>query len=108
MALTSAELYELILAALNYLQGDGGQFRKGYEKAGVTREEFWLLNRFRYFPGTVAPSDFLTYGPYTSVAIYEQHLESLVGKKFAEKVQEGRYRAADNGRKLIEQLYRDY
>lgn len=108
MALTNAGLYELILAALNYLQDDGGQFRKGYEKAGLTREEFWLLNRFRYFPGTVAPGDFLTYGPYASVAVYEQQLEALVGKKCAEKVEEGRYRSAESGRKLIEQQYRDY
>ena len=108
MALTSAGFYELILAALNYLQDDGSQFRKGVEKAGLTREEFWLLNRFRYFPGTVAPSDFLTYGPYTSVAIYEQQLETLVGKKYAEQVAEGRYRSTESGRKLIEQQYRDY
>lgn len=108
MALSSAELYALILSALNYLQDDGGQFRKGVEKAGLTREEFWLLNRFRYFPGTVAPGDFLTYGPYASVVVYVQQLEALVSKKLAEKVGEGRYRAAEAGRKLIEQQYRDY
>ncbi len=108
MPLTAAELYALILSALNYLQDDGGQFRKGQEKAGLTREMFWLLSRFRYFPGTVAPGDFLTFGPYASTSTYEQQLESLVAKKFAEKVGEGRYRAAESGRKLIEQLYRDY
>ncbi|CAG0927767.1 hypothetical protein TFLX_00607 [Thermoflexales bacterium] len=108
MALTSAELYALILAALNYLQDDGGQFRKGQEKAGLTREEFWLLNRFRYFPGTVAPGDFLTFGPYASLSTYEQQLESLVTKKFAEMVDAGRYRSAEAGRKFVEQLYRDY
>lgn len=108
MALTSAELYALTLSALNYLQDDGGQFRKGSEKAGLTREEFWLLNRFRYFPGTVAPGDFLTFGPYASMSMYEQQLESLVTKKFAEKVDAGRYRAAESGRKLVEQMYRDY
>ena len=68
----AAELYALVLSALNYLQDDGGQFRKGAEKAGLTREEFWLLNRFRYFPGTVAPGDFLTFGPYASLSTYEQ------------------------------------
>ncbi len=47
MALSPAELYALVLSALNYLQDDGGQFRKGAEKAGLTREEFWLLTRFR-------------------------------------------------------------
>jgi hypothetical protein len=108
MAPTSAELYALILSALNYLQDDGGQFRKGAEKAGLTREEFWLLNRFRYFPGTVAPGDFLTFGPYSSISTYEQHLDSLVAKKFAEMVEAGRYRAAEAGRKLVDQMYRDY
>lgn len=108
MALTSAELYALILAALNYLQDDGGQFRKGQEKAGLSREEFWLLNRFRYFPGTVAPGDFLTFGPYASLSTYEQQLDSLVAKKFAELVDPGRYRSAETGRKFVEQLYRDY
>jgi hypothetical protein len=108
MAPTSAELYALILAALNYLQDDGGRFRKGTEKAGLTREEFWLLNRFRYFPGTVAPGDFLTFGPYASISTYEQQLESLVAKKFAEMVEAGRYRAAEAGRKLVDQMYRDY
>ncbi len=108
MALSPAELYALVLSALNYLQDDGGQFRKGAEKAGLTREEFWLLTRFRYFPGTVTPGDFLTFGPYTSLSIYEQQLESLVAKKFAETVEIGRYRSAEAGRKLVEQLYRDY
>ena len=108
MAPTSAELYALILSALNYLQDDGGQFSKGAEKAGLTRAEFWLLNRFRYFPGTVAPGDFLTFGPYSSTSTYEQQLESLVAKKFAEKVEASRYRAAEAGRKLVDQMYRDY
>ena len=108
MALSPAELYALVLSALNYLQDDGGQFRKGQEKAGLTREEFWLLNRFRYFPGTVAPGDFLTFGPYASVSTYEQQLASLVAKKFAEAVDIDRYRSAEVGRKLVEQLYRDY
>jgi hypothetical protein len=108
MALSPAELYALVLSALNYLQNDGGQFRKGQEKAGLTREEFWLLNRFRYFPGTVAPGDFLTFGPYASASTYEQHLEALVAKKFAETVDTGRYRSAEAGRKLVDQLYRDY
>jgi len=108
MAPTSAELYALILSALNYLQDDGGQFRKGAGKAGLTREEFWLLNRFRYFPGTVAPGDFLTFGPYSSTSTYEQQLESLVTKRFAEKVEASRYRAAEAGRRLVDQMYRDY
>ena len=83
-------------------------FARAQEKAGLTREEFWLLNRFRYFPGTVAPGDFLTFGPYASVSTYEQQLESLVAKKFAEAVDTGRYRSAEAGRKLVDQLYRDY
>jgi hypothetical protein len=108
MALSPAELYALVLSALNYLQDDGGQFRKGQEKAGLTRDEFWLLNRFRYFPGTVAPGDFLTFGPYASASTYEQRLDSLVAKQFAEVVDTGRYRSAEAGRKLVDQLYRDY
>jgi hypothetical protein len=108
MALSAAGLYALVLSALNYLQDDGGQFRRGADKAGLAREEFWLLNRFRYFPGTVAPGDFLTFGPYASISTYEQQLESLVAKKFAEVVDTGRYRPAEAGRKLVDQLYRDY
>src|SRR5512139_2274707 len=100
MALSPADLYALVLSALNYLQDDGGQFRKGQEKAGLTRDEFWLLNRFRYFPGTVAPGDFLTFGPYASVSTYEERLEALITKKFAETVDAGRYRLAEAGRKL--------
>jgi hypothetical protein len=108
MVLPPADLYALVLSALNYLQDDGGQFRLGAEKAGLTREEFWLLNRFRYFPGSVAPGDFLTFGPYASPSTYEQRLESLAAKKFAEAVDTGRYRLAEAGRKLVEQIYRDY
>ncbi len=108
MAPSAADMYALVLSALNYLQDDGGQFRKGADKAGLTREEFWLLNRFRYFPGSVAPSDFLTFGPYASASRYEQSLEALAAKNFAEKVEVGRYRVAEAGRKFIEQLYRDY
>ena len=108
MALSAADLYALVLSALTYLQDDGGQFRKGGDKAGLTRAEFWLLNRFRYFPGTVAPGDFLTFGPYASISTYEQQLESLAAKKFAETVDTNRYRSAEAGRKLVEQLYRDY
>lgn len=108
MALSSAELYSLILAALTYLQDDGQQFERGIAKAALTPDEFWLLNRFRYFPGSAAPSDFLTFGPYTSTSIYQRNLDALVTKKYAEAIETGRYRANDNGRKLIETLYRDY
>ncbi len=108
MAPSAADVYAVVLSALNYLQDDGGQLRKNVDKAGLTREEYWLLNRFRYFPGTVAPSDFLTFGPYASASAYESSLESLALKKFVEKVEAGRYRFAETGRKFIEQLYRDY
>lgn len=108
MAFSSAELYSLILAALTYLQDDGRQFERAVEKAGLSRDEFWLLNRFRYFPGSVAPSDFLTFGPYTSTSIYARNLEALTAKKYAEAIEPGRYRVNDTGRKLIETLYRDY
>jgi hypothetical protein len=108
MALSSAEMYSLILAALTYLQDDGHQFEHGVEKARLTPDEFWLLNRFRYFPGSAAPGDFLTFGPYTSVSIYERNLEALVTKKYAETIEAGRYRSSEAGRKLIELQYRDY
>jgi hypothetical protein len=108
MALSSAELYSSILAALTYLQDDGQQFERGVEKANLTTDEFWLLNRFRYFPGSVAPSDFLTFGPYTSVSIYEHNLKALTAKKYAESIEDGRYRVSDAGRKFIDTLYRDY
>ncbi len=108
MALSSAELYSLILAALTYLQDDGQQFERGIAKAALTPDEFWLLNRFRYFPGSVASGDFLTFGPYTSVSIYERNLEALVAKKYAETIEAGRYRSSETGRKLIDTLYRDY
>lgn len=108
MTLASAELYSLILAALTYLQNDGHQFERGIAKASLTHDEFWLLNRFRYFPGSVAASDFLTFGPYTSTSIYQHNLDALAAKKYAETIQPGRYRSSDSGRKLIDTLYRDY
>lgn len=108
MALDSAEFYSLILAALNYLQDDDGLFERGFEKAGLDRREVWLLNRFRYFPGSVAPADFLTFGPYTSISHHAQSLETLVEKKYAEKVDASRFRASETGRKLMDGLYRDY
>lgn len=108
MALTSAELYSLILAALTYLQDDGQQFERGIEQANLTRDEFWLLNRFRYFPGSVAASDFLTFGPYTSTSIYQRNLDALTAKRYAEQIDAGRYRSIAAGRKLIDSLYRDY
>jgi len=108
MALSSADWYDLILAALNYLQDDGGQFQRGLEKGGLSRDELWLLYRFSYFPGSVAPSDFLTFGPYTSVSNHQKTIELLTAKKYAEQVDAGRYRASEAGRKFIETLYRDY
>ena len=108
MALSSAEWYDLILAALNYLQDDGGQFQRGLDKGGLSRDELWLLYRFGYFPGSVAPSDFLTFGPYTSVSNHQKIIDLLIAKKYAEQVGPGRYRASDAGRRFIEALYRDY
>lgn len=108
MILSGAEIYRLVLSALTYLQDDGGQFQRGYEKAGLASDEFWLLNRFRYFPGSVAPNDFLTFGPYASVSTYARLLDSLAAKKFAEALEGGRYRSNEAGRRLIDNLYRDY
>ena len=108
MTLSPAKLYTLILAALNRLQDDNGHFRRGVEKNQISDDEFWLLNRFRYFPNTVTPTDFQTFGPYTSSTVYEQSLESLVAKSLAEKVEPNRYRVSELGRKLVDSLYRDY
>lgn len=103
-----AELYTLILAALKRLQDDGDQLRRAIEKQRLSRAEFWLLGRLRYFPASVTPGDFQTYGPYTSTSLYEESLETLVGKSLVERVDTNRYRLTEAGRKLIEKLYHDY
>ena len=59
MALSSAELYALILAALTYLQDDGHQLERGVEKANLTPDEFWLLNQdSRLLPARLRPAIF--------------------------------------------------
>lgn len=108
MTVSPAEIYQLVLAALHRLQDDGGQFQRAITKKQLTDLEFWLLGRLRYFPASVTPGDFQTYGPYTSVANYENSLESLTAKGFVEKVETNRYRSAESGRKLIEKLYHAY
>lgn len=108
MTLLPAEIYQLILAALPRLQDDGSQFQRAIAKQQLTDLEFWLLSRLRYFPASVTPGDFQTYGPYTSISNYEQALDSLTAKGLVEEVDTNRYRATEAGRKLIEKLYHDY
>jgi hypothetical protein len=108
MTLSPAEIHELILGALQRLQDDGGQLRQAIEKKQLSRAEFWLLGRLRYFPASVTPGDFKTYGPYTSTSNYEQSLEKLADQNLVERVEPGRYRSTEAGRKLIEKLYHGY
>jgi hypothetical protein len=108
MTVSPAEIYNLILTALQRLQDDGGQFQRAIAKKQLSDLEFWLLSRLRYFSASVTPGDFQTYGPYTSVANYEHSLESLAARGLVEKVETNRYRSAEAGRKLIEKLYHAY
>lgn len=108
MTVSPAEIYQLVLAALHRLQDDGGQFQRAIGRKQLSDLEFWLLSRLRYFPASITPGDFQTYGPYTSVANYEQSLEALTAKGLVEKVETNRYRSAETGRKLIEKLYHAY
>lgn len=108
MTLSPAEIHELVLSALQRLQDDGGQLSRAIAKKELSRAEFWLLGRLRYFPASVTPGDFKTYGPYTSTSIYEQSLEKLADQNLVERVETGRYRSAEAGRKLIEKLYHAY
>lgn len=108
MTLAFAEIHELILGALRHLQDDGDRMQLAIQKKQLSRTEFWLLSRLRYFPASVTPGDFKTYDPYTSTSIFEQSLEALAGKNLVERVDPNRYRSAETSRKLIEKLYRDY
>jgi hypothetical protein len=108
MTLAFAEIHELILGTLQRLQDDGGQLSRAIARKQLSRAEFWLLGRLRYFPASVTPGDFKTYGPYTSTSIYEQSLAKLADQSLVERVETSRYRSTDAGRKLITKLYRDY
>ena len=108
MRWTAQETYSQISEATSRLQDDGGVFRRFTEKYKLDRVEFWLVARFRYFPGSATPNDFSTFGPYTSVSHYQSALDRLVEKAIAERAGEGRYRLAESARKAIGDTYHEY
>src|SRR4030067_843131 len=94
MRLSGSDLYARVSKATSRVQDDGGLFRRFKDKHQLDDLEFWLVIRFRYFPGSVPPNDFLTFGPYTSVSKYRDALSSLARKKLATRASEERYRLA--------------
>lgn len=108
MTFLPAEIYERISHAVSRLQDDGDVFRRFIDKNKLERLEFWLLTRFRYFPGSITAKDFATFGPYTSTSKYRAALSTLVDKQLAESVGDTRYRLSDAGRKGAEETYQKY
>src|SRR3989304_1093104 len=101
MRLPGSELYAHVSKATSHVQDDGDLFRRFKDKHRLDDLEFWLVIRFRYFPGSATPNDFLTFGPYTSVSKYRDALDRLTQKKLAERASEARYRLAESARKGI-------
>ncbi|HET7090456.1 MAG TPA: hypothetical protein VFL17_17610 [Anaerolineae bacterium] len=108
MRLAPAEAHHRVSEAVSRLQGDGGIFRRFVEGHKLDRVEFWLMKRFRHFPTSATPGDFATFGPYTSVSIYQDALEALAQKKEVERTGESRYRLAEPARKAIAGMYDEY
>jgi hypothetical protein len=108
MTFLPSEIYDRISRAVSRLQDDGDVFRRFIEKMKLERLEFWLLTRFRYFPGSVTAKDFATFGPYTSISKYRAALGALVDKQLAESVGDTRYRLSDSGRKSVEDTYQKH
>jgi hypothetical protein len=108
MNLPIAEVVTRLQDALARLQDDGDTFRRFTDKHQLDRLEFWLVTRFRYFPGSATPHDFLTFGPYTSISNYQSALEALADKKLVERAGEGRYKLADGARKSLADAYAEY
>jgi len=108
MRLSGSDLYARVSKATSRVQDDGGLFRRFKDKHQLNDLEFWLVIRFRYFPGSVTPNDFLTFGPYTSVSKYRDALSSLVQKTLAARASEERYRLAESARKGIGDTYAEY
>ncbi|HLF27378.1 MAG TPA: hypothetical protein VJG32_13675 [Anaerolineae bacterium] len=108
MNLTASEIYGRLSGATSRVQDDGGVFRRFTERHRLDRLEYWLVTRFRYFPGSATPSDFLTFGPYTSVSKYQDALNTLAEKKMVERTGEGRYKLVDSARKAIGEGYAEY
>lgn len=108
MRLAPAEVHHRLSEAVSRLQDDGGIFRRFVESRRLDGVEFWLMTRFRYFPGSATPGDFATFGPYTSVSKYQDALEALAQKKEVERAGEGRYRLAKPAHKAITGVYDEY
>ena len=108
MRLSALDLYSRLSQATTRLQDEGGVFRRYREKHGFDRLEFWLVSRFRYFPGSATPQDFSTFGPYTSVSRYQAALNALTQKKTVERAGEGRFRLSDAARKSLLETYAEY
>lgn len=108
MRWTPQQTYNRISEATARLQDDGGVFRRFTEKHRLDTVEFWLVARFRYFPGSATPNDFSTFGPYTSVSKYQAALDALAEKGMVERAGEARYRLSDSARKAIGDTYHEY
>jgi hypothetical protein len=108
MRLPIVELLDRLSRATDRMQDGGGVFNRFIDKHHLDRREFWLASRFRYFPGSVTPQDFLTFGPYTSASKYQDALNSLADKKLVERASEGRYRLSEAGRKAIADAFSEY
>ncbi|HEY4688265.1 MAG TPA: hypothetical protein VIK33_03050 [Anaerolineae bacterium] len=108
MRISPPEIHDRVSNAIARLQDDEGAFRRFIDKHRLDRLEFWLVTRFRYFPGSATPQDFLTFGPYTSVSKYQSALDALVEKKMAERAGEGRYRLVESARKALTDGYNDF
>lgn len=108
MRWSGSDLYAGVSKATSRVQDDGGLFRRYKDKHQLDDLEFWLVTRFRYFPGSATPNDFLTFGPYTSVSQYRDALSGLARKQLAARASEGRYRLAESARKGINDTYAEY
>ena len=108
MRWSATELYDRASKVTSRLQDDSSLFRRFREKYQLDDLEFWLVTRFRFFPASVTPNDFLSLGPYTSVSKYQRALGTLTEKMLVERPGAGRYRLTDAGRKSIGDTYSDY
>lgn len=108
MRLPESDLFARVSQARSRVQEDGGIFRRFREKYQLDDIEYWLAIRFRYFPGSATPADFLTFGPYTSISKYLDALGKLTEKKLVDGAGETRYRLADSTRKAIADTYAEY
>ena len=108
MRFSAPDIHNRVAEAVARLQDDGGVFRRFTDKYHLEQQEFWLITRFRYFPGSATPQDFLTFGPYTSVSRYQSGLEALVGKAAVKRDGENRYKLAESMRKALADAYGEF